>query len=329
MTTSAPADTAVLLVNLGTPDAPTAAAVRRYLAEFLHDYRVVPLSRWLWCPLLHFIILPIRGPKVAKKYAEVWLKDGSPLAVHTRDLAAAMQAQRPDVRTDWAMRYGNPSVPEVVARLQREGVRKIVVLPLYPQYSTTTTASVADAIDAVKAKATGQDAIEFTVIDDYHIDSAWVRAIADSIRQHWAEHGRGERLMFSFHGIPQRLVDAGDPYAAQCRASVDAIVAELDLAPEQFMLTFQSRFGREPWLQPYTDHVLKDLGAQGVKRIDVVCPGFAVDCLETLEEISMQNAELFREHGGEALHYIPCLNATPAHAEALAALARRRIEGER
>jgi ferrochelatase len=311
---------AVLLVNLGTPDAPTAPAVRRYLAEFLHDHRVVSLTRWLWCPILHFVILPLRGPKVAHKYASIWMDGGSPLAVHTRGLADAMQAQRPDVRVAWAMRYGNPSIASVVDALRAEGVRDIVVLPLYPQYSTTTTASVQDAIDRL---ARSHADTRFRVVRDYHVDAGWVAAVADSIRAHWQAHGRGERLLFSFHGIPQRLVDAGDPYAAQSRASVDAIVAALGLAPDEALLTFQSRFGREPWLQPYTDETLKALAGQGVKRVDVVCPGFAVDCLETLEEISVENAALFREAGGEALSYIPCLNASDAHADALAALALR------
>ena len=328
--------TAVLLVNLGTPDAPTASAVRRYLAEFLHDYRVVSLSRWLWCPILHGVILPLRGPKVAKKYAEVWLPGGSPLAVHTADLAAAVQTRLPDQRVAHAMRYGNPSMDDTVAALRAEGVNEIVVLPLYPQYSTTTTASVADKIetleDGVRADSARDDNLsdgepDFRFIDDYHLDPAWVAAVADSIRAHWAGYGRGERLLFSFHGIPQRLVDAGDPYQRQVWASVDAIVAALGIAPDDALLTFQSRFGREPWLQPYTDKTLQALAAQGVKRIDVVCPGFAVDCLETLEEITVENAALFREAGGETLRYIPCLNASPAHADALAALARRHLQG--
>ena len=325
MTASAPR-TAVLLVNLGTPDAPTASAVRRYLAEFLHDYRVVSLSRWLWCPILHGVILPLRGPKVAKKYAEVWLPGGSPLAVHTADLAAAVQTRLPDVRVVYAMRYGNPSMGSAVAALRAEGVSQIVVLPLYPQYSTTTTASVADKIEMLEDEAK-EGELDFRFIDEYHLDPAWVAAVADSIRTHWAEHGRGERLLFSFHGIPQRLVDAGDPYQRQVWASVDAIVAALGIAPDDAQLTFQSRFGREPWLQPYTDKTLQALAAQGVKRVDVVCPGFAVDCLETLEEITMENAALFREAGGETLRYIPCLNASPAHADALASLARRHLRG--
>lgn len=323
MTTPTEHATAVLLVNLGTPDAPTPSAVRRYLSEFLHDRRVVPLTRWLWCPLLHFIILPIRGPKVAKKYAEIWMDGGSPLAVHTRDLAAAMQPLLPNTRVAWAMRYGNPSMATALTELATQNAAKIVVIPLYPQYSTTTTASVEDIVEWFDDEENAFDT-PIDVIKDYHRDPAWVAAVADSIRAHWAQHGRAERLLFSFHGIPQRLVDAGDPYAAQSRASVDAIVAALGIAPDEAMLTFQSRFGREPWLQPYTDKVLERLGAQGVKTLDVVCPGFAVDCLETLEEISIQNAELFRAHGGEALRYIPCLNSSPAHARALAALAARR-----
>jgi protoporphyrin/coproporphyrin ferrochelatase len=325
MTNSTPTS-AVLLVNLGTPDAPTASAVRRYLAEFLHDYRVVPLSRWLWCPILHFVILPLRGPKVAKKYAEVWLSGGSPLAVHTANLATAMQGRMPDARVTYAMRYGNPSMTKTVAALRAEGVSEIVVLPLYPQYSTTTTASVTDKVETLECDY-DENELRFKVIDNYHLDPAWVTAVADSIRAHWAEHGRGERLMFSFHGIPERLVNAGDPYRQQSQASVDAIVAALGISSEDTMLTFQSRFGREPWLQPYTDKTLEALGAQGVKRIDIVCPGFAVDCLETLEEITVENAELFRAAGGETLNYIPCLNDSPAHADTLAALARRHLQG--
>lgn len=328
--TSTAATSAVLLVNLGTPDAPTASAVRRYLAEFLHDYRVVPLSRWLWCPILHFIILPLRGPKVAKKYAEVWLPGGSPLAVHTADLAAAMQDRMPDVRVTYAMRYGNPSMTNVVAALRADGVSRIVVLPLYPQYSTTTTASVTDKVEILECDY-DEEELQFSVVDEYHLDPAWVAAVADSIRAHWAAYGRGERLLFSFHGIPQRLVDAGDPYQQQSQASVEAIVAALGDVPgfnrDDAMLTFQSRFGREPWLQPYTDKMLEALGAQGVKKIDIVCPGFAVDCLETLEEITIENAALFRAAGGESLNYIPCLNASPAHADALVALARHHLQG--
>jgi protoporphyrin/coproporphyrin ferrochelatase len=325
--TSAPhRATAVMLVNLGTPDAPTPRAVRRYLSEFLHDHRVVSLTRWLWCPLLHFVILPLRGPKVAKKYAEIWLQDGSPLAVHTRDLAAEMQRALPDTKVTWAMRYGNPSMDDVMLALRREeDAGRIVVLPLYPQYSTTTTASVEDRVAALRHRHDDDAAPDLETIRDYHLDAGWVEAVADSIRTHWAQHGRGERLLFSFHGIPQRLVDAGDPYAAQCRGSVDAIVAALGIHPDEAMLTFQSRFGREAWLQPYTDETLKTLATQGVRTLDVVCPGFAVDCLETLEEISIENAKIFGAHGGGTLRYIPCLNASPTHARVLATLTMRHL----
>ena len=308
---------ALLLVNLGTPAAPTAAAVRRYLGQFLHDHRVVQLTRWLWCPLLHFVILPLRSPKVARKYAQVWLPGGSPLAVHTAALADAVRVKLPGRRVDYAMRYGEPSVGTQLARLQEAGVRRVRVLPLYPQYSTTTTASVADAITAHRA------GLLVEMLGDYHLDAGWAAAVADSIRTHWAEHGRGERLLLSFHGIPQRLVDAGDPYAAQCEASTAAIAEALGIARDEILLTFQSRFGRERWLQPYTQATLEALARDGVRNVDVACPGFAVDCLETLEEIAVENAHAFRAAGGEALRYIPCLNAGDAHAAALAALAQR------
>lgn len=309
---------AVVLVNLGTPEAPTAAAVRRYLAEFLHDRRVVSLTRWLWCPLLHFVILPLRSPRVAKLYAGVWMAEGSPLAVHTARLARAVAARMPDAQVVHAMRYGAPALGQVLAQLRQAGAGRIVVLPLYPQYSTTTTASVQDVVTAA-------DDERVQVVADYHVDAGWVGAVADAIRAHWAAHGRGERLMLSYHGIPQRLVAAGDPYDAQCRASTRAIAAALGLPDETIVHTYQSRFGREPWLQPYTDKTLEALAADGVGRIDVACPGFPVDCLETLEEIALQNAALFKAHGGQALTYIPCLNDSPAHADVMAALARRAL----
>lgn len=311
-------DTALLLVNLGTPAAPTPRAVRHYLAEFLSDPRVVQLPRWLWQPLLRGVILPLRGARVARKYAEIWMDAGSPLAVHTRELAAVVQQRLPQLRVAHAMRYGEPALAATLATLRQDGIRRVLVLPLYPQYSTTTTASVADVL----AGATG---IETRLVNEYHLDAGWIAAIAASIRAHWQVHGRGERLVLSFHGIPQRLVDDGDPYAAQCEAGVAAIARALELRDGEFVLSYQSRFGREAWLQPATQATLQALAAAGVRRVDVVCPGFAVDCLETLEEIAMVNAEAFRSAGGEALHYIPCLNASPAHADALAALARRQL----
>jgi ferrochelatase len=308
---------AVLLVNLGTPDAPTAPAVRRYLAEFLSDPRVVALPRWLWQPLLRLVILPRRAARVARKYASIWLPGGSPLAVHTRELAEAVAQRLPGVRVGHAMRYGTPALAPALARLRADGCRRVLVLPLYPQYSTTTTESVADVL----ARAPGADV---RMVRDYHLDAQWVAAVAASIRAHWAERGRGGHLLLSFHGLPQRVVDAGDPYARQCEAGAQAIADELGLAPGEWTLAYQSRFGAGKWLQPATADTLDALAARGVRRVDVACPGFAADCLETLEEIAMLLAEGFAARGGE-LRAIPCLNAAPAHADAIAALAAREL----
>ncbi|MGN6113556.1 MAG: ferrochelatase, partial [Luteimonas sp.] len=271
---------AVLLVNLGTPDAPTAPAVRRYLAEFLSDRRVVALPRWLWQPLLRLVILPRRAARVARKYASIWLPGGSPLAVHTRELAEAVAQRSPGARVEYAMRYGTPALAPALARLRADGCRRVLVLPLYPQYSTTTTESVADVL----ARVPGADV---RMVRDYHLDAQWIGAVAGSIRAHWAERGRGEHLLLSFHGLPQRVVDNGDPYARQCEASARAIAAALGLAPGDWTLAYQSRFGAGKWLQPATVDTLDALAARGVRRVDVACPGFPADCLETLEEIAM------------------------------------------
>lgn len=314
-------DTAVLLVNLGTPQAPTAAAVRRYLAEFLHDRRVVSLTRWLWCPLLHFAILPLRSSRVAHKYASIWIDGedgGSPLAVYTRRLARALQRELPQTRVLDAMRYGEPSLRGAMRRLRAEGVRRLLVLPLYPQYSTSTSASVADVIARGEGPTT-------RMVEDYYRNPAWVEAVADSVRIYRESHGAGEHLVFSFHGLPQRLADEGDPYPQQCEASARAIALALGLADDAWTLSYQSRFGRERWLEPATANTLEALTARGVRRIDVVAPGFAVDCLETLEEVAMMLAEDVTRRGGE-LRYIPCLNDSPAHAAALAGIAREQLE---
>lgn len=327
LATPAPAPTtAVVLANLGTPDAPTASAVRRYLGEFLHDYRVVALNRWLWCPLLHFVILPIRSPKVARKYASVWLEDGSPLAVYTRRLAEAVQREMPEVRVVEAMRYGNPGLPTVLQQLRAEGIQRVLTLPLYPQYSTSTTAAVADAMGRAEGMRT-------RTVEEYHLEPGWVTAVAESVRAHRDAHGNGghgagEHLLFSFHGLPQRLVTNGDPYPRQCEASARAIAQALGLEDSDWTLTYQSRFGREKWLEPATDRTLEALAARGVRRVDVLAPGFAVDCLETLEEVAMMLAEGFAERGGE-LRYIRCLNESPAHAQVLALIARRELDAWR
>jgi ferrochelatase len=315
--------TGVLLVNLGTPEAPTPAAVRRYLAEFLHDHRVVDLSRWIWCPALHFIILPLRSPKVAKAYASIWTPEGSPLMVLTKRLAAGLAGALPDVEVRYAMRYGKPSVAEVLREMDDAGCRRIVVLPMYPQYSASTSGSVHDAV--MKEVLTWRRQPELHLLQDYHVDAGWVAAVAASVRAHWDANGRGDKLLMSFHGLPQRFVAQGDPYAAQCEAGARAIAAALGLGDTQWALTYQSRFGREPWLTPATDTTLLAWGKAKAGTVDVLCPGFAVDCLETLEEIAEQNAHAYVEAGGTALRYIPALNDSPAHVAALAALLRRAI----
>ena len=314
--------TALLAVNLGTPETPTAPAVRRYLAEFLGDPRVVSIPPLLWKPLLHGLILPLRSRRSAEKYAQVWLPEGSPLAVYTRRLAARMQQALPHWRVREAMRYGQPALLPALDALAAEGVSRIVVLPLYPQYSTTTTASIEDVLHRWQAR---NPQVKVQAIDNYATDPAWVAAVADSIRAHWQQHGRGERLVFSYHGIPQRLADAGDPYPQQCQASSEAIAAALGLSAGDWMLTYQSRFGRERWLQPYAEPTLWALAESGLKTLDVVCPGFATDCLETLEEVAMGFTATLAERGAR-MRYISCLNDAPAHASALAALAAAQPE---
>ena len=316
--TSVPGDErpVLILANLGTPATPTAAAVSAYLDEFLSDPRVVQLPRWLWLPLLRKLILPRRSPVVAEKYASVWLDGGSPLAVHTAALAQAVQARLPAWRVLHAMRYGEPGLSALLDRLHAEGARTVRVLPLYPQYSTTTTLSMLDCVERQRV------GMQVQVLHDYHVDAGWAEAVAASIRRHWEAHGRGERLLFSFHGLPQRVVDAGDPYARQCEASAQAIAAALDVPRQDILLAYQSRFGKGKWLQPDVVATLRQLAREGVRTVDVACPGFAVDCLETLEEIAIQDAEAFREAGGASLRYIPCLNADDPHADAIAALAR-------
>lgn len=325
-----PAQAGVLLVNLGTPDAPTARAVRPYLAQFLSDPRVIEYPRWLWWLILHGVILRIRPARSAHAYARIWTPAGSPLRVGSEQLAAGIQAALQNaasgpVRVALAMRYGEPSVRAQIEQMLRDGVRRLLVLPLYPQYSGTSTGSVIDAVaDAYK---TLRWPPELRIVNDYHDDAGHIEALAQSIEHSWMQQGRGERLLLSFHGIPQRYVDAGDPYLRQCQATAHLLRARLRLDPSQLIVSFQSRVGREPWLQPYTDETVKRLAREGVKRLDVACPGFAVDCLETLEEIAMQNSEFFRAAGGESLRYIPALNDSDAQIQSLVALIQRHAQG--
>ena len=305
--------TGILLANLGTPDAPTPGAVKRYLRQFLSDKRVVDTSRLLWWPLLRGVILPIRSPRVAKLYQSVWMEEGSPLMVYSRRQQQALAARLPDTPVALGMSYGSPSLASAVDDLLAQGVEHIVVLPLYPQYSCSTVAAVWDELARILAKKRAIPGISF--IRDYAEHPDYIHALAASVRASFAVHGEPDLLLLSYHGIPQRYANQGDDYPQRCRDTTRELVSALGLPPERVMMTFQSRFGREPWLTPYTDETLKMLGEKGTKHIQVLCPGFAADCLETLEEIAVQNREIFLEAGGKQYEYITALNADAAHIE--------------
>ncbi|HCI9828134.1 TPA: ferrochelatase [Klebsiella pneumoniae] len=305
--------TGILLANLGTPDAPTPGAVKRYLRQFLSDKRVVDTSRLLWWPLLRGVILPIRSPRVAKLYQSVWMEEGSPLMVYSRRQQQALAARLPDTPVALGMSYGSPSLASAVDDLLAQGVKHIVVLPLYPQYSCSTVAAVWDELARILAKKRAIPGISF--IRDYAEHPDYIHALAASVRASFAVHGEPDLLLLSYHGIPQRYANQGDDYPQRCRDTTRELVSALGLPPERVMMTFQSRFGREPWLTPYTNETLKMLGEKGTKHIQVLCPGFAADCLETLEEIAVQNREIFLEAGGKQYEYIPALNADAAHIE--------------
>lgn len=323
------ARTGLLLVNLGTPDAADPRALRRYLAEFLGDSRVIEIPRAIWLPILFGVILPFRASRSARAYAKVWGERGSPLRWLSEDLTLAVQTQLSSrdaaVEVRLAMRYGQPSIRNVLDDWIRQGLRRLLVLPLYPQFSATTTATVFDEVS--RCLAGWRWPPELRLINDYFAEPGWTSAVAERIRRHWAEHGRGQHLLMSFHGLPQRYLRGGDPYHCQCHASARLIATALGLEAGEWQISFQSRVGREPWLQPYTERTVEQLAESGVRTLDVVCPGFAVDCLETLEEIAMQNAQTFCRAGGQALRYIPALNAEPDHAAVLADLALRHLQG--
>lgn len=313
----------ILLINLGTPEAPTPAAIRPFLREFLLDRRVVDLPRALWLPVLFGFILPLRPRMLAQQYARIWRPDGAPLLAITRQIRQGLEthfAAQPEAPLVLeAMRYGPPGIAAALARLKQAGVSRLVVLPLYPQYSATTTASALDAVTAALEESAWAPQVH--TIADYHADPAYIAALATSVHEHWAAQGRGERLLMSFHGIPQRYADAGDPYERQCQETARLLAAALDLRQGQWQLAYQSRVGKARWLQPYTDVVLGELAASGTRQIDVICPGFAADCLETLDEIAIRYRDQFVAAGGQHLRYVPALNAQPAHIEALARLA--------
>lgn len=320
----------VLLVNLGTPDAPITSAVRRYLAEFLWDKRVVELPRPLWWLILHGYILRIRPARSAHAYEKIWTDDGSPLLTHSSDItrqAGLRLCNRlsGNVHVTLGMSYGQPSIQTALDELHGANVRRIVVLPLYPQYSGTTTASVFDAVTAELSRRRWVPELRF--INHYHDAPGYIAAVASSIRDYWEHNGRGTKLMFSFHGVPQQTLLDGDPYHCQCQKTARLVAQALELDDDEWIISFQSRVGRAEWLRPYTDETIQQLGQQKLDRLDVVCPGFAADCLETLEEIALQNGELFVESGGGQLNYIPALNARDDHVAFLCRLIEKHVAG--
>ncbi len=347
--------TGILLINLGTPEAPTAAAVRPYLKEFLGDPRVVEIPRALWWLILNGIILNTRPRKSAEKYAQIWTAEGSPLLVHTRRqaglldetlnspspppplpaLAMSVPAGCPPLRADhgetgegsyaiaFAMRYGKPSIAAALARLREQGCTRILALPLYPQYSASTTATAFDALFAALAQTRNMP--EIRTVRSFHDHPVYIAALAANIGDYWAAHGRPDKLLMSFHGVPRYTLDKGDPYHCECRKTGRLLAEALGLATEDYLITFQSRFGRAEWLQPYTAATLEALGKQGTGKLDVVCPGFVGDCLETLEEIAMEGKATFLNAGGKEFRYIPALNEHPQWIAALAAIARENL----
>jgi protoporphyrin/coproporphyrin ferrochelatase len=318
--------TGLLLANLGTPDAPTTSAVRRYLAQFFADRRVFEFSPLVWWLLSNVIILNTRPRRSAKLYQKIWTEEGSPLLVNSQKQVAALQTYLGNsVKVVLGMRYGKPSISTALAELQASNARRVIVLPLFPQYSATTTASALDAVWSVLTKTRWLP--EIHTINQYHDEPRYIAALANQIRAYWQTHGKPERLLFSFHGIPQRYFMAGDPYYCQCQKTARLTAEALSLAKDEWFVAFQSRFGKEEWLRPYTNETLETWGKEGPHKIDVICPGFSADCLETIEEMAEENFEVFMHAGGKQYRYIPALNDDPDHIEMLAALTHRHMAG--
>jgi ferrochelatase len=320
----------ILLVNLGTPDAPTKQALRPYLKQFLSDPRVVEIPRFIWWPILNGVILNTRPGKSAQKYAQIWTPDGSPLLAHTRKQALMLKGYlgertRAPLVVDFAMRYGNPSIASVMTRLKEQACERILVVPLYPQYAASSTATVLDAIYDILRRE--RNLPELRVIKHYHEHPGYIAALAGSVLDYWMQNSRPDKLVMSFHGIPKRSVERGDPYYQECQNTGALLAAALGLKEDQFQITFQSRFGRAEWLQPYTAQTLMALGKQGVGRVDVICPGFSSDCLETLEEIAMECKADFLKAGGKEYHYIPCLNERDDWIKALCDIVLGQLQG--
>ncbi|MGG7607203.1 ferrochelatase [Massilia sp. BKSP1R2A-1] len=321
---------AIVLVNLGTPDEPSRKAVRRYLKQFLSDPRVVEIPSKVWWFILNFFILPFRSGKSAAKYRTIWTREGSPLKVHTAKQAALLgkqlaEREHENVKVVMAMRYGSPSLPEVLDQLKAEHVERIVVLPAYPQYSGTTTASVWDAVYAYFGKS--RNVPELRLVKHYHDHEGYIEALRERVESYWETHGRGQKLVMSFHGIPKRTLLLGDPYFCECHKTARLLAVALGMGADEYIVTFQSRFGKAEWLQPYTAPTVQELARQGLERIDVICPGFTSDCLETLEEINMEVRHDFESAGGKEFHYIPCLNDSPAWISGLAEIAEQHLIG--
>jgi ferrochelatase len=325
-----PVKTGILLINLGTPDAPTTSAVRSYLKEFLSDPRVVEIPKAIWWPILNGIILNTRPKQSAAKYAKVWLKEGSPLRVYTEKQTALLQGylgertKAPFV-VDYAMRYGNPSIPTVLRKLREQNCQRILIVPMYPQYAASTTATAYDIVFGELQQIRNAPALR--TIRSFHDDPGYIKALANNINDYWMKNGRPEKLVMSFHGLPQFSLDKGDPYHCECHKTARLLAQELGLKPGQYFISFQSRFGKAEWIKPYTTATLKDLGKQKTKRVDVVCPGFVADCLETLEEIAMEGKEDFQHAGGGEYHYIPCLNERDDWMHALTDLVMDNLQG--
>jgi ferrochelatase len=327
-----PNATAVILVNLGTPDEPTPSAVKRYLREFLSDPRVVEIPKLIWWFILNGIILNIRPKQSAAKYASIWMPEGSPLRVfserQTKLLKGLLGERGHRLTVNLAMRYGSPSIPSVLNHLKASGVNRMLVVPMYPQYSASTTATVVDEVSQWLQQQRNQPEMRF--IRNFHDDDAYLASLEKTVRKHWETHGplgKNDRLMISFHGLPKRSLDLGDPYFCECHKTGRLLTERLNLKPEQFKITFQSRFGKAQWLQPYTAPTLHQMGKEGISRVDVICPGFVADCLETLEEIAQEARDDFITAGGKEFHYIPALNENGQWIKALADLVERHLAG--
>lgn len=322
--------TGILLINLGTPNAPTAQALRPYLKEFLSNRRVIEIPRLIWWPILHGFILPFRPKESAEKYAKIWLPEGSPLKVHTerqtkllREVLQARLGNPPIV--EYAMNIGTPSVAEVMHKMQQQGCERILVIPLFPQYASSSTAAAMDNVFAVMETMRNQPAIR--TVKQYHDHPGYIAALAQNVKDHWAMHGRPDKLIISFHGTPRASLDKGDPYHCSCQKTGRLLAEALELNANQYLVCFQSRFGRAKWLTPYTAATLTELGKAQTPRVDIICPGFVADCLETLEEIAIEAKNTFIGAGGKAFHYIPCLNERRDWIEALADIACTHLQG--